>query len=150
MRWLVVFVMFAACGGGDGGGNDDPKDADPTSDSSSKADAAQTVDAGFGPGALCGSTTCATTEGCCTGATISCKTVANCPTQHFACDGPEDCNGGTCCFGNGGQGGSECVPAGQNCGDVACHANTDCGGSTPACCPKAFTPSYKVCLAACP
>lgn len=125
------------------------KDAPPTIDAAAIADAPGTgSDASFGMGALCGASTCASTQVCCTGATIACKPVADCPTQSFECDGPEDC-AGTCCFGNGGQGGSTCKAAGQTCGDVACHFDTDCNGGTPKCCPKMFTPSYKVCQAAC-
>jgi hypothetical protein len=150
MRWLVMIALVACGGGDDGGGTDKNRDADPTADTPAADAPPATPDAAFGPGALCGATTCPTTQVCCTGATLSCKAAADCPTQHFACDGPEDCGAGTCCFGSGGQGGSECRAAGQNCNDVACHADSDCGGSTPKCCPKAFTPSYNVCLAACP
>lgn len=145
-RWL--FVLVAACGGdGKDGGSKDA--ADPGADAPIVDAPGMTADASFGMGALCGATTCATTQVCCTGATVSCKAVADCPTQSFACDGPEDCGAGTCCFGSGGQGGSTCRAAGQNCNDVACHFDGDCGGATPKCCPKMFTPSYKVCQAAC-
>ena len=81
---------------------------------------------------------------------VTCKAAADCPTQAFGCDGKEDCGAGSCCYGNGGQGGSECKAAGQNCtGGEACHYDSDCAGATAKCCPKMFTPSYKVCQAAC-
>ena len=148
MLWIVLLALVAC--GGDGDGSTGDKDAAPTDDSSPSPDSStMPPDASFGPGALCGMTTCATTEGCCTGSMISCKAVADCPTQHFECDGPEDCGGGPCCFGNGGQGGSECRAAGASCGDVACHFDNDCGGSTPKCCPRPFSPSYGVCAASC-
>ena len=147
-RWLIVLLV--ACGGDGSGGGTKDAPPDPNTDSTLPIDAPGTgTDASFGMGALCGASTCATTQVCCTGATIACKALADCPTQSFACDGPEDCGTGSCCFGNGGQGGSECKPAGTNCGAPACHFDTDCSGGTPKCCPKMFTPSYKVCQAAC-
>ena len=146
MRLVALCLVAAACGGDDGGGGGG-KDAAPD-DSSTMIDA-PTTDASFGPGALCGASTCMTTQVCCTGVNLICTTAANCPTQNFACDGPEDCGGGACCFGNGGQGGSTCKAVGQNCGDLACHYDSDCAGGTPKCCPKMFTPSYKVCQASC-
>ena len=147
-RTLALLVVLSACGDDK---NTSAKDAaNPGGEAQVAIDAPGTgADASFGVGAICGATTCATTQVCCTGAMITCKALADCPTQSFACDGPEDCNGGTCCFGNGGQGGSTCKAAGQNCGDPACHFDSDCSGGTPKCCPKMFTPSYKVCAAAC-
>ena len=145
MRWMVILLV--ACGGDGSGG---AKDAADNPDHDAVIDAPGTKpDASFAMGALCLTTTCATTQVCCTGAMVTCKALADCPTQSFACDGPEDCGAGTCCFGNGGQGGSTCKAAGQTCGDVACHFDTDCSGGTPKCCPKMFTPSYGVCQAAC-
>ena len=147
MSRSALLFLLVACGS-DGGGTKDA--ANPNDDSSTMIDAPGTgVDASFGMGALCGATTCATTQVCCTGAMIACKAEADCPTQSFACDGPEDCGGGNCCYGNGGQLGSTCRAAGQNCQDEACHDDSECGGGTPKCCPKMFTPSYKVCAAAC-
>ena len=145
MRSLIVLVCIG-CGGS---GSDGGKDAPGTMDDSSMMQDGSTTDASFGPGAVCGAATCMSPQECCTGAMISCKLAADCPTQHFACDGPEDCNGGTCCFGNGGQMGSACKAVGQNCGEAACHCDTDCSGATPKCCPKMFTPSYGVCASAC-
>src|SRR5215203_4898189 len=139
-RWMV-FVLLAACGDDRGSGTKDA--ANPGDDSALPAiDAPGTgIDASFSMGALCGASTCATTQVCCTGSTVACKAEADCPTQFFACDGPEDCGTGTCCFGSGGQGGSTCKAAGQNCQAPACHYDSDCGGATTKCCPKMFTPS---------
>ena len=146
MRCLLFVLVLAACGDSDGKGG--PKDApDGTGDDAPvMIDAPGTgTDASFTMGASCLTTTGATNQVCCTGAQTACKAAADCPTQSFECDGPEDCN---CCFGNGGQGGSTCNAAGQNCtGGKACHYDSDCGGMK--CCPKMFTPSYKVCQAAC-
>ncbi|MBA3391402.1 MAG: hypothetical protein H0T89_02105 [Deltaproteobacteria bacterium] len=145
----VLLIAIAACG--DDGG-DKPRDAAPTGDvtpSDAGVDSpGQAADASIG--ALCGAVTCMSTQVCCTGASTTCVAPGNCPTQNFQCDGAEDCAGGKCCFGNQGAGGSECKAATTNCNDVACHGDAECGGSTPKCCPKMFTPSYKVCLAACP
>jgi hypothetical protein len=144
---LLAALLLAACGDGDSGGNEDAA-TNPNDDSSTTMqDGSTTGDASFGPGAICGAATCAAPQVCCTGVTLACKAEADCPTQHFACDGPEDCPNATCCFGNGGQMGSTCRT--QTCGEAACHFDSDCGGGTPKCCPKLFTPSYKVCAAAC-
>ena len=64
----------------------------------------------------------------------------------LTCDGPEDCPGAQCCYGNGGQGGSTCK---ASCSTIACHRDTDCPQATSKCCPKAFTPAYGVCQTAC-
>jgi hypothetical protein len=148
-RFALLLVAVVACGDDKSTNpNDDATNGNP--DSPKPIDAPGTgTDASFQMGALCGATTCMTTQVCCTGAMIACKQAVDCPTQNFACDGPEDCGTGTCCFGSGGQGGSVCKAAGQNCQDLACHYDTDCSGATPKCCPKPFTPSYGVCQAAC-
>jgi len=75
-----------------------------------------------------------------------CEPTGTCPSQGFACDGPEDCAGSACCFGNGGQGGTTCK---ASCATPACHGDGDCGGATSKCCPKLFTPNYRVCQAQC-
>lgn len=147
----VLALALAACGGDDddGGGGGD-KDAAPPGSDAALVDAAPLDAPGTMPGvgAQCGSELCAQGTGCCTGSMTACRTPANCPTQIFLCDGAEDCGGGTCCFGNQGAGGSECRAAGSSCAQIACHADAECGGGTPKCCPKPFTP-YKVCQASC-
>jgi hypothetical protein len=152
--WLVlssVLVLGGSCGGG--GREDKTADAPAPDDGPSAGDGPMR-DASDPPadaasiGPACGATTCTGTEVCCIGSVTTCKAPALCPSQSFQCDGAEDCAGGTCCFGNGGQGGSECQ-TGTNCGAIACHDDGDCGGATPACCPKPFSPGYKVCLAQC-
>ncbi|HEU0031467.1 MAG TPA: hypothetical protein VFQ53_12600 [Kofleriaceae bacterium] len=152
---LVISMMLCACGGDDGGGGTKPIDSPqaPT-DGQGTVDGAtdgSTPPVDGGPAAVgpqCGAIVCTGNDVCCIGSTTTCKAAGMCPSQAFACDGAEDCNGGTCCFGNGGQGGSTCQ-AGTNCGAIACHEDADCGGGTPKCCPRPFTPDYKVCLAAC-
>jgi hypothetical protein len=107
-----------------------------------------TIDAAIAAGPACGATTCANgSEDCCIATMGSvCKPAGSCPSQGFGCDGPEDCAGGNCCYGNGG-GGSECRTT--SCQQLACHADLECPSGTPRCCPKLFTPNYSVCQAQC-
>jgi hypothetical protein len=166
-RILVVlfaagFAAFLACGD-DGGGNTTKMDASTTpGDSSSGSDIdaplidapGTTTDAGVG--AVCGTTTCTSTQECCLmmGSGGMCVTAGTCSGVGFECDGPEDC-GSTevCCYGNqgsgsAGTGGSECQLTAQ-CQINACHVDTDCMGATSKCCSVASS-QYKVCLAQCP
>jgi hypothetical protein len=144
----TVLVVFTGCGddgGGGGGGGDDAAVTDGTgtgTDAGVDAPPGSTADASIGP--LCITETCGSGEACCTGSTVSCVTIGQCPTQSFECDGAEDCAGGVCCFGNQGAGGSLCRAAGTNCGELACHGDAECPTAEPKCCPKTFTPSYKV------
>jgi hypothetical protein len=141
----IVFVLLVACGGGGGGGggHDAPSGSEPVP-SDGGVDTGGGTDAAVGP--LCMGTVCTGTDVCCLGATTLCKPAAMCPSQSFACDGPEDCPSGQCCYGNGGQGGSQCR---ASCAAPACHVDGDCPSATPKCCPKTFTPMYKVCQTAC-
>jgi hypothetical protein len=139
----ILFVLFVACGGGSGGGHDAPGGADaPRSDGG--IDSAGATDSAVGP--LCMTVVCTGTDACCLGVMFTCEPAAMCPSQSFACDGPEDCPTGQCCYGNGGQGGSTCR---ASCAAPACHVDGDCPTTAPKCCPKMFTPMYKVCQSAC-
>lgn len=145
MRWLVLILVL---GCGSSGGSKKmidaplPADAAPPSDGPSNG-----TDAAIAVGPACGSTTCTNgQQDCCIGVMEACKPTGTCPSQGFACDGPEDCPGAVCCFGNGGQGGSTCK---ATCASIACHHDADCPQATPKCCPKAFTPNYGVCQTAC-
>lgn len=153
---IVIVACLVACGDdGDGkpvdasdttaDGSPAGSDGGPTDGPSSAIDAPMTT--AVGP--ACGATTCSnTTEDCCIGQAEVCKPTGTCPSQGFACDGPEDCASGRCCYGNGGTGGSECSTA-TNC-QVACHADMNCPTATPKCCPKTFTPTgYGVCQTQC-
>lgn len=147
---IVIAVALAACGGS--GGGDGQKDAPasgdgPRSDGPRPTDGSITIDGPpVAPGPACGATTCTLGQQvCCIGAVSVCRVPGNCPSLEFACDGPEDCPNAVCCFPN--NTGSRCQT--NNCGAIACHVDGDCSGATPKCCPKAFTPNYKVCQAQC-
>src|SRR5689334_22325614 len=142
LRILVIAMALVACGGGGGGGGDDSqqKDAPPP------AGDGPMIDAAIAAGPACGATTCTLgQQECCIGAVNVCKATGTCPSQGFACDGPEDCPGAVCCFPN--SGGSRCQA--NNCQAIACHVSTDCPMATPKCCPKTFTPGYGVCQVQC-
>ncbi len=85
-------------------------------------------------------------DDCCLAGNPVCVATGTCPSQGFACDGPEDCPGGACCYGNGGTGGSLCK---ASCSSIACHVDMNCPSATPKCCPKMFTPGYDVCQTQC-
>ena len=114
------------------------------------------------PGTLaCGAESCdVKTQSCCVSLAVGavgarCVALgAACPGAALDCDEPADCVGAVCCFGLqvGGAGvalGSRCGPR-ASCGGlgrfVVCRANSDCGGSTPACCTVGGVP---LCQAAC-
>jgi hypothetical protein len=160
MAYRIIFLVLVgviACGddnrgGDDGNGTDDASSGDGTMgtiDGSTSDGPIVTADAGLG--AACGTTTCTGTQECCLagGGTGTCVAQGTCAGVAFVCDGPEDCGSQVCCYGGqGGTGGSECKPASQ-CQINACHADTDCGGSTPKCCAIMSSP-YNMCLAQCP
>lgn len=150
----IVLFLLVACG--DDGNK--PIDASTTGDGTPNGDDGGMIDAPSGSidaptstavGPACGGTTCTNTaEDCCIGQAEVCKPAGTCPSQGFACDGPEDCASGKCCYGNGGNGGSECSTA-TNC-QIACHGDANCPAAAPKCCPKMFTPiGYGVCQAQC-
>ena len=152
IRILVIAMALIACGGNGGGSSKIDASSTPgdgaTSDGPRIIDAPMGggVDAAIAPGPACGPTTCTLgQQECCIGAVSVCKPSGTCPSQGFACDGPEDCPGAVCCFPN--NNGSRCQT--NNCQDIACHKDADCPAGTPKCCPKAFTPSYNVCQAQC-
>lgn len=111
------------------------------------------------PGAVgiqCGSQLCAAQAyACCTddkGATGECKPVNLCTTNAaFTCDGPEDCPPAepVCCAINGT---SVCRTAstcgGQTAAAHMCHTDADC--SDGVCCRDPGSPTYAICLGACP
>jgi hypothetical protein len=152
LRIFVIAMALVACGEGDGGGGGNSK-----IDASSPGDGAMSdgprvdasmmgIDAAITPGPACGATTCTLgQQECCIGVVSVCKPAGMCPSQAFACDGPEDCPNAVCCFPN--NNGSRCQT--NNCQDIACHKDADCPGGVPKCCPKAFTPGYNVCQAQC-
>jgi hypothetical protein len=149
LRTFVIAMALIACGGDDGGGGGNPKtDASPPGDGPVVIDGPMTtVDAAIGPGAACGAVTCTLgQQECCIGVMNVCKPAGTCPSQGFACDGPEDCPGGVCCYPNANNG-SRCQT--NNCQDIACHEDGDCPGGTPKCCPKPISPGYSVCQAQC-
>jgi hypothetical protein len=143
MRWLVIAVIVAGCGSS----GKKTIDAAPTTDAGPTDGHPNGTDAAILVGPACGATTCTNgQQDCCIGVMSACKPTGTCPSQGFACDGPEDCPGAQCCYGNGGQGGSTCK---ATCSTIACHHDTDCPPATSKCCPKAFTPDYGVCQTAC-
>lgn len=152
MRSFVIALVLAACGG-DGNKQIDapapPIDTPRPIDAPKSDSAMPVIDAAVAVGPACDNTTCTNgTEDCCLGTQGNvCVATNTCPTQGFACDGPEDCSGGAkCCYGNGG-GGSTCKTT--SCQAQACHVDTDCPASAPKCCAKTFTPNYNVCQTAC-
>jgi len=147
LRICVIAMALVACGGGGGGGKQDaPAGDDAPMIDGPGTDGSTTVDAAILAGPACGATTCTLgQEVCCIGVVTVCKATALCPSQAFACDGPEDCPGGVCCFPN--NNGSRCQT--NNCQAIACHVDGDCPAGTPRCCPKMFTPNYGVCQAQC-
>ena len=153
LRLLAIAMALVACGGGGGGGGDDNQHDDaPAADDAQVSVAAPTegttttIYASIGPGPACGAVTCTLgQQDCCIGVVNACKPTGTCPSQGFACDGPEDCPGAVCCFPN--NNGSRCQA--NNCQAIACHADADCPAATAKCCPKAFTPSYGVCQVQC-
>jgi len=151
MRWTVLFAILLACGGDGGGGNppiDTPAGSDATPGDTPAADTPGGGDAAIAVGPQCDAVTCTNgTQDCCIGGMGDvCEPTGTCPSQGFSCDGPEDCSGSACCYGNGGQGGTSCK---AGCAAPACHIDNDCPQATPKCCPKAFTPNYRVCQTAC-
>jgi len=153
MRSLVLIAsLLIACGGDDGGSkvNDAPgsgSDA-PVADGPGGGDGPGGVDASIAVGPACDGVTCTNgQQDCCLGAPKNvCEPAGTCPSQGFACDGPEDCSGSECCFGNGGQGGATCR---ASCAAIACHGDGDCPTAASKCCAKAFTPGYRVCQVQC-
>lgn len=149
LRICLIAMVLVACGGGGGGDGDNgggKLDGPPATEDAPRGDGPAGTDAAISQGPACGATTCTLgQQDCCIGVNNVCKPAGTCPSQGFACDGPEDCPGGVCCYPN--NNGSRCQT--NNCQDVACHGDTDCGGAAPKCCPKPFTPSYKVCQAQC-
>ncbi len=63
------------------------------------------------------------------------------------CDGPEDCDGGVCCWGL--TGGSSCQPDISSCQDltpdVACNVDDDCPGDRPSCAPHVWVAWINIC-----
>jgi hypothetical protein len=150
IRILVIAMTLIACGGGSGGSKIDASSTpgDGAADDGPRGDAPMGggVDAAIVPGPACGATTCTLgQQECCIGAVSVCKPSGTCPSQGFACDGPEDCPGAVCCFPN--NNGSRCQT--NNCQDIACHKDADCPAGTAKCCPKPFTPNYSVCQVQC-
>jgi len=148
LRTFVIALVLIACGSNSGG--NDKTDATSSSDGprtdGPPVDGSMTVDAAIGPGPACGATTCQLgAQVCCIGTTSVCRLPAQCPTESFECDGPEDCPAAVCCFPN--SGGSRCQT--NHCGEPACHVDADCPTGTPRCCPKMFTPEYRSCKVAC-
>jgi len=100
----------------------------------------------------CGAASCdATSQVCCTNAAMTssqmCAT-APCPGGNYtrACDGPEDCSGGSCCGGDFPwtatcSGGATCAPLNQ-----FCHTGADCPAAQRNCCPLGGT-DVRVCSA---
>lgn len=151
----IAFTLWVAACGKDGD-PDRGADAALHGDANGTPDGSTVVDAPAGSdassmameGPACGGTTCDNgAQDCCIGQMEACKPTGTCPSQGFACDGLEDCAAGTCCYGNGGTGGSECGNGG-NC-QIACHVDAHCPAAAPRCCPRSFTPGYKVCQAQC-
>jgi hypothetical protein len=147
LRILAIAVVLAACGGSGNEKLDAPSSGDASNaDAPGGGDGSVGVDAAIAPGPACLATTCMLgQEECCLGAQTVCKPTGTCPTQPFACDGPEDCAGAVCCFVN--NNGSRCQT--NNCGAIACHVDADCPAGAPKCCPKPFTPNYRGCQAQC-
>jgi hypothetical protein len=150
LRIFVIAVALVACGS-DGGSNDKldaPSSGDgPRTDAPAGDGPVTNVDAAISPGAACGAVTCTLgQQDCCIGVMNVCKAAGTCPSQGFACDGPEDCPGAVCCYPNSNNG-SRCQA--NNCQAIACHADTDCPTGTSKCCLKPFSPDYKVCQAQC-
>jgi hypothetical protein len=102
-------------------------------------------------GVLCGATTCDVGEKCC--ATFinvaTCIAVgATCAGIAATCDGIEDCTGGTCCEGGGGQ---QIACAATCTATTICRENTDCPNSAPMCCPNIGTMEpWGRCFTVCP
>jgi hypothetical protein len=149
---MALALALAACGddGGSGGKLDAPPSGGdgPPSDGPLPGDGPMTPDAPpVAAGPACGAVTCTLgQQDCCIGVVNACKPTGTCPSQGFACDGPEDCPNAVCCYPNQNNG-SRCQS--NNCQAIACHADTDCPTATPRCCAKPFTPSYKVCQVQC-
>src|SRR5215470_16016059 len=138
----ILAIALLASGGGNHDapiGGDGPGGGDAGVDGNNP-----NADAAVGP--LCSGMVCPMSDVCCIGVVTECKPTGMCPSQSFACDGPEDCPSGQCCYGNGGQGGSQCR---ASCTSPACHVDQDCPVGMQKCCPKAFTPMYKVCQSSC-
>lgn len=120
-------------------------DAHVTSSPDARVDAGP-PDAQIGVG--CGNQTCAPGQVCCGGGfgggnTFDCADKCDGNQNTYACDGPEDCPGQECCFG---QGGSSCA---ASCGwgeQTACRSDADCGGGS--CCPTQY-PNLMLCGTIC-
>ena len=151
MRWTVLIAFLLACGGDDGGGGGNPPNDSPAPPVDMPVSDGPNGDLDAPPvavGPQCDSVLCTNgTQDCCIGGMGNvCEPTGTCPSQGFSCDGPEDCSGAACCYGNGGQGGTSCK---ASCAAPACHIDSDCPAGTSKCCPKAFTPNYRVCQVTC-
>lgn len=134
----ALFLTLAGCPGTSSvdGGMDVPSTLDaplldvPGLDTPEGIDAPASDAPRVADGVNCAGTACAVGEVCCDGEGIDCTTLAGCPGVVYACDGPEDCAGSSCCLGS----------AGSACGTCAgstryCHTEADCStGET--CCPN--------------
>ena len=148
LRTFVIAMALVACGHDSSNQKmDAPSSGDgPMIDAPRSDGSISTVDAAISPGPACGATTCTLgQQDCCIGVMNACKPTGTCPSQGFACDGPEDCPNGVCCFPN--NNGSRCQT--NSCQAIACHRDADCPAGTPKCCSKPFTPNYNVCQAQC-
>lgn len=103
----------------------------------------------------CGSMSCTAPAICCeSGSDGKCTTDKNEGNCYggvgtlTSCDGPEDCDGLTCCFvpspysPNPGPPSIKCAPA-SACMAVICRTAADCPPSAPVCCAKAGRPTRR-------
>jgi hypothetical protein len=88
-------------------------------------------------GVLCGTTTCAANQKCCSdfiGGPACIAMNATCAGIAATCDGVEDCSGMPCC-----DVGGATVACASSCQTQVCRDNTDCSASAPNCCPSIGT-----------
>jgi hypothetical protein len=82
-------------------------------------------------------------EHCCEDATLHCETTT-CSFRRYDCDGPEDCPGGVCCFGESSRCATDC-PGGAE----MCHSIADCPKGQVCCTNFVLGSGDGLCLGAC-
>ena len=133
-------------GGDEGSGSDgDTGDEDGT-----PSDVGNDDGGGQAEEIACGDTeTCTDGDVCCvTMSTVACRSACEGSEVPISCDGPEDCDGGVCCWGL--TGGSTCETSADACTGVrptpACHEQAHCDVvDDTQCQPEMFVPWISTC-----
>jgi hypothetical protein len=145
-----LFLLLAACGGGDSadvdasasGGDADPTAADASSqgadadETAADADSSGTdPDADVQEGVACGDTTCGSNDVCCFefGEDPICVALGDCEGAAVSCTSPSHCGEDQHCCTNAAQLETSCV---DECNQIViCDTEDDCLNASHQCCP---------------